>query len=66
MCHSGKMVILMSLILECKRAGDQLVVFSRWLQSLSFVERMINQFNQMSIRGGGMILILWLLLSIFF
>ena len=51
--HSGKMVVLMSLILESKKAGDQVVVFSRWLHCLTFVEEMIERFNNVHASGDG-------------
>lgn len=32
------MVVLMQLILQSKAAGDKIVIFSRWVKALSFIE----------------------------
>jgi SNF2 family DNA or RNA helicase len=43
--HSGKMVLLLSILEESKRLGDRVVVFSRWLHTLNFVESMLKKYN---------------------
>jgi hypothetical protein len=35
---AGKMVLLMALLERCRAAGEKVVVFSRWVKALSFIE----------------------------
>lgn len=43
--HSGKMVVLLTLLRECKAVGDRVIVFSRWMHTLAYVERLLHAYN---------------------
>ncbi|CEO94925.1 SNF2-related domain containing protein [Plasmodiophora brassicae] len=49
---SGKMVVLMQLILQSKAAGDKIVIFSRWVKALSFIEELIGAYNSSNASRG--------------
>lgn len=43
---SNKMLVLLRIIHECRRIGDRLVVFSRSLSTLDFIEQILNSHNR--------------------
>jgi SNF2 family DNA or RNA helicase len=50
--NGGKMVILYSIIFQCKLIGDRLVVFSRSLNTLDFIEATLKRYNKNKTSDG--------------
>ncbi|KAL9656170.1 hypothetical protein ABK040_007787 [Willaertia magna] len=44
--NGGKMLLLFSVIFQCKKVGDRLVVFSRSINTLDFIESTLKRYNK--------------------
>lgn len=44
--HSGKLMVLFSLLEECEQIGDKLLVFSQSLYSLDVIEHFLQKINE--------------------
>ncbi|EFC45393.1 predicted protein [Naegleria gruberi] len=44
--NGGKMILLFSVMFQCKSVGDRLIVFSRSINTLNFIENTLKRYNK--------------------
>ncbi|RHZ00317.1 hypothetical protein DYB35_011968, partial [Aphanomyces astaci] len=44
--HSGKMVLLLHILRECRRIGDRITVFSQSIPTLNAIQTMLDVYNE--------------------
>jgi hypothetical protein len=44
--HSAKMVLLLQIVLQSKAVGDRVLIFSKWVHTLDFIENLFEQHNR--------------------